>query len=64
MPNIRPANNVRRLTIAQAARRAGINETDYGRVERLQQKPSRRVSAYLADIYKTKIENLLAPVKV
>lgn len=51
------------LTIAQAARRAGINETDYGKVERLQSKPSRRVGQFLADHYREKLERLLSEVK-
>jgi len=51
-------------TIESAARKAGINATDMGRVERLQQAPSRRVADYLASVHRTPIERLLSPVKV
>lgn len=40
-----------------------LNISDYGKVERLQMKPSKRVAALLAERYGQRIENLLAPLR-
>ena len=51
------------LTMAEAADRVQVNVSDYGRVERLASKPSKRVAQLLSDHYKTSIERLLSEVK-
>ncbi len=52
----------RGLTIVQAAAEADVNSADFGRIERLDRKPSRRIAAFLSQKYRLPIEQLLAPL--
>ena len=46
-----------------AAAEADVNSADFGRIERLDRKPSRRIAAFLSQKYRLPIEQLLAPYR-
>ena len=63
LSTLRVARMARRLTMAEAATEVDINVSDYGRIERLAMKPSRRVAALLEARYRRPIAELLAEVR-
>lgn len=64
LSNLSLRRQARSLTQLEASREVECNVYTYARVERLQEKPSARVSHALERIYKTDIRTLLSRVQV